>query len=250
MKSIKILCIGNSFSCDMSEYAPRILADLGYTVTFGNLHIGGCSLSTHLMHARSGDRDYEFFTSSGGEWVSRPAGLQEGILSSDWEIITLQQASGFSGISESYRANLWDLIDYVRRTATNPEVKLYWHKTWTYSQEFDHEYFNYYNRSQEVMYRAITNCVENEVLPTNAFSGVIPNGEVIRQGRKIFQETLNRDGFHLSIPLGRYLAALSLVKKVTGESLFRVRYAPDGLTEEVREQAVRCVEEVFTVANE
>jgi hypothetical protein len=51
-------------------------------------------------------------------------------------------------------------------------------------------------------------------------------------------DTLTRDGFHLSLDIGRYIAGLTLVGCLTGLDLSELTYMPAGVDEAVRSVAV------------
>lgn len=241
MKNIKILCIGNSFSDDMTYLSPQVFKGLGYDCKIGNLFIGGCTLSTHLKNAKSGEVAYDYFVNEGTVWTQSKASLIDALHSEAWDIITMQQASGFSGIAETYRANLWDLVEFVTRNVSDAKSKLYWHKTWSYAKGSDHPHFRFYGNDQNCMDQAIDDCVRNEVLPTGAFSGIIATGDVIKAGREIFNDSLTRDGFHLSVPLGRYLAALVFAFTATEEYAKDPMTQIDGISASQNAIAVKCV---------
>ena len=48
---MKVLSIGNSFSCDAQRYLHRIAKKDGVQLKTVNLFIGGCSLRTHYLNA-------------------------------------------------------------------------------------------------------------------------------------------------------------------------------------------------------
>ena len=55
-------------------------------------------------------------------------------------------------------------------------------------------------------------------------------------------DTLTRDGFHLTIPYGRYIAALTWGKVLTGKSVEGIAYAPEGVDEALKAIAIESVE--------
>ena len=50
----------------------------------------------------------------------------------DWDIITIQQASGDSDMPETY-GNLQNILDYIHEHKT--DAKIYWHMTWAYQSD-------------------------------------------------------------------------------------------------------------------
>ena len=87
------------------------------------------------------------------------------------------------------------------------------------------------------MYAAILNAVKTKVLPRTELT-IIPSGTAIQNGRQVFGDVLNRDGFHLSFGLGRYIAGLCVVKALVGLDIDNVTFAPEGVSDEERKLAI------------
>ena len=138
--------------------------------------------------------------------------LLYGLQDEDWDLITLQQVSGLSGIASSYTENgvLDHLIDYVNTHKTNPAAKLGWHMTWAYQSDSTHADFARYGRNQLTMFSGIVHAVREVIVPRDEFAVVIPAGTAIQNVRTSFiGDALTRDGYHLSYGLGRYVAGLT-----------------------------------------
>ena len=86
------------------------------------------------------------------------------------------------------------------------------------------------------MYNAILNAVQMKILPRNLT--VIPSGTAIQNARQVIGDVLNRDGFHLTFGLGRYIAGLCVVKALVGLDIDGVTWVPDGVSEEERKMAI------------
>ena len=217
-KSMKILAIGNSFSEDALYYLYEIARTAGYEdVTLGNLYIGSCTLDTHFANITGNRAEYKYQKNVSGTKTETPSTtMLEGIEDEDWDIITLQQGSGSSGLPETY-GHLEDLITYIHEHKTNPDAKLGWHLTWAYEGDSTHQDFANYDNDQMTMYHAIIDTVRQEVLPLDAFDFIIPSGTAIQNSRTSFVgDTLTHDGFHLSRPYGRYIAGLTWLETLTG----------------------------------
>jgi len=228
-ESLKILAIGNSFSTDGMQYLYDIAKSAGVKeVVLGNLYIGACSLETHLSRAKSGASAYTYYKNNSGTWTkTENATFLHGLLDEDWDYISLQQASADSGVASTYGKTLISLIGCVETQKTNPDAKLVWHMTWAYQQNSTHSAFPVYGRSQAKMYGMITEVVKNEVLPTGDFALVIPAGTAIQNARTSFTgDTLTRDGHHLSLTLGRYIASLCWYAAITGADITDIKYTP------------------------
>ena len=226
-KSIKILSIGNSFSDDATQWLGYILMDMGYTdIYLGNLYIGGCSIDTHWANAQSGEKVYDYRVSRWGTWSSSKQSLEHGVTAQEWDIITVQQVSQNSGMPETF-GNLQNLLDFVNSKKKNPDAKVYWHMTWAYESDSTHSGFPNYGSDQMTMYNSIVNAAKEKILTNDDFTGVIPSGTAIQNLRTSYLgDHLTRDGYHLSYDVGRYTAALTWAKLLTGESIDEVKYVP------------------------
>ncbi len=175
-KTLKVLAIGNSFSVDGMEYIYGIAKSAGYTnIVLGNLYIGGCSLSKHESNAKNNAPAYEFFTNTDGKWVSnKSTTIATGLAYTDWDCISIQQVSGYSGLVGSFEPSLTNLISYVKKAC--PNAKLVWHMTWAYQSNSGHSDFPKYGRDQIKMYNAITSATQKGILEAHKddFAGVIP----------------------------------------------------------------------------
>lgn len=228
--ALKILAIGNSFSEDAMEYLYNIATHSGFDkdkVVLGNLFIGGGTLQQHYQNSQNGT-SYTLQKRDGSNTiVTFSRTLQNAVKDEDWDIITLQQASGSSGVSETYEPYLSDLIDIIRENATNPDMKLGWHMTWAYQQDTTHNEFYKYDSDQMTMYNAIVSAVKEKVIPANKFDFIIPSGTAVQNMRTSFTgDTLTRDGYHMGYVLGRYIIGLTWFRTITGITLDSVGWGP------------------------
>ena len=64
-RSIKLLCIGNSFSVDAVQHLYGLLTDAGVeNILIGNLYVGGCTLKTHWDNIDTENAAYRFYLSN------------------------------------------------------------------------------------------------------------------------------------------------------------------------------------------
>ena len=230
-KKFRILAIGNSFSQDAMEHLYLVAHDLGIEdVVIGNLYIGGCSLERHYKNMTENIGDYTFFISDPETLSMIKEGdgrtMEYGITYTDWDYITVQQASNRSGLSDTY-SYLDDIIAYVNRKKTS-DSKLLWHMTWAYQQDSAHPGFANYNNDQKTMYDAIVSVTKEKILNTKEISGVIPVGTAIQNMRHTpIGDTLTRDGHHLSCGIGRYTAALTWLSYITGCDICGITAVPE-----------------------
>ena len=218
--SIKLLSIGNSFSLDAHEYLWDIIKSSGDydNIVLGNLYLGGGTLSTHVKNHVGEVSEYTYYLNETGKRTTlKEYDLLTALTGEDWDYITLQQASGSSGIASTYYPYLDLLIDIVR--AICPEAKLLWHMTWAYQQDCTLSAFSKYGNDQMVMYEAILSVVEDVVVPCGAISEALPVGTAIQNLRTSpLGDTLTRDGCHLS-KLGCFAAGLMWYRALTGKSI-------------------------------
>lgn len=239
-REIKLLCLGNSFSIDSLEYLHQILTDMGYEkIVLGNLAMAGCSLETHYKNLNSDAAEYLYYYNDGKGWSETTNIKPHGVIENgDWDIISIQQASHDSGIAGTYKylPRILNKLDELEHSA-----RYVWNMTWAYQQNSKHDAFYLYESDQIKMYQAIVTAVKKNVESDDRITAVIPAGTAIQNARASWKgDTLTRDGFHLSIPFGRYIAALTFAGVLTGESIENVNYRPAGLSEEERDLAVEC----------
>lgn len=229
---VRVLAIGNSFSEDaIEQYLYELAAAQGDSLVIGNAYIGGCSIDRHWSNAQSGKAEYRYRKIVGGKTVTRQHADLASIISDDqWDVISLQQASHFSGLPYTY-ANLSRLKDYVLATCTNPKVQIVWHLTWAYSKDSRHGSFRFYRKDQQRMYNDIL-LTAQDVLPRVGISRVIPVGMAIQMMRGKMGDVLCRDGFHLEKTYGRYTAACTWCEFLTGRRVVGNAYRPQGVDEQ------------------
>lgn len=199
---LKILGLGNSFSCDATTYLDRIANDLYVR----NLYIGGCSLEGHVDKIENKKAWYEY-QAQGVKIGETTVSANDIIASENWDIITVQQASHYSGIYETHEPYLTKILEFIRRTC--PGAKIVWHQTWSYSTTSGHEGFANYNRDQELMWSKIEEC-SHRVVKEHALDGILEVGKAIQTLRRTLPPDgteFCRDGFHLTYDYGRYAAA-------------------------------------------
>ena len=243
---LKVLAIGNSFSIDSMAHLWNMLNESGQydDVKLGNLAIGGCSLDTHYNNIVNDNPLYEYWFNESGPYIVHPERkLYDKLISEDWDIITIQQVSQDSGRPETF-GHLNEILEYLKSHEIG-NAKIYWNMTWAYQQDTDHGGFANYNKDQMTMYNAITDTVEDTIVPNPLIDGVLPTGTAIQNLRTALGDTLTRDGFHLSEGIGRYTAALTWYSYLTGKDASTVTWTPADFTEEITPH----LEKVYAAVN-
>ena len=231
---IRILAIGNSFSEDaVEQYLYELFVAAGQEVVIGNLYIGGCTLERHWGNTSNGKTDYCYRKIVGGvKTETKNTTLLYGVQDEPWDIISLQQASGVSGLYQSYTPYLPNLIEWLKLNAPKKDFRLAWHQTWAYASSSMHGEFPNYGSDQMTMFNAIVGCVRN-LMKDNSFDILIPSGTAIQNARtSILGDSFNRDGYHLEVNYGRYTAACTWFEAISGHSVVGNPYAPASVNAE------------------
>ena len=219
-KFMNILAIGNSFSEDATTYLHQIAKSDGVNLKVANLFIGGCSLETHWDNILADSKSYEYRLN--GEFHGKITSIKEEILEGGWDYITLQQASGYSGIKETYYQFITNISEYIKELA--PKAKQVIHETWAYEVDSTHGDFVKYDNNQENMYQKLKEAYYS--VSKDLGLPVIPCGDIIQAVRQnsLFNYknsglSLCRDGFHMHLVYGRYLTGIVWYKFFQGISV-------------------------------
>jgi beta-glucosidase len=232
---VHILAIGNSFSEDAVEQNLYELAAAdGQRTIIANMYIGGCPLERHLNNAKKDAADYRYrkIGTDGVRHQIDHMTLAKAIKDEHWDYISLQQASGFSGLYESYTPYMAELLAYVKRLAPK-DCKIVWHQTWAYAQDSNHSDFPKYHNSQIEMYKAIMDASQR-VVKDYKLALVVPSGTAVQNARTTFiGDNMNRDGYHLEFVYGRYTAACTWYEAIFRRGVVGNSYFPNGLKPDI-----------------
>ena len=237
---LKVLAIGNSFSQD----ATAMLENLGEGLYVRNLYIGGCSLMTHAKNAVSGERAYDYEML--GSRIYKTT-IKEALMQREWDVITLQQVSGDSGIEETFYPYITELIALIRQIRPNAEIRL--HRTWAYEFGSTHPRFADYGCDRDRMWQSIYGTYN--AIGNREGLKIIPAGDFIQYLRTVpeFNKIKGgldtcRDGFHIAHGFGRYALALTWWWSLTGQIPTKVpSNVPTELADKVRGAFERFIEE-------
>lgn len=235
---MKILAIGNSFSINTLEHVAEITKSLGVEeIYLGNLYISGCPVKIHAENARNDAAAYRYYSNSGNGWsFVEDKKMSDALKEQSWDVITMQQASYFSGQDDSY-SELDFLIQYVRGIV-GESPKLVWNMTWAYQDGSSG--LNAYDKKQSVMYTKILRALDKKIASNENFAAILPVGTAIQNARTSFLgDTLTTDGRHLN-KLGEYIAGLTLAYKITGLPINNVDFAPQGINQRQKDTAIEA----------
>lgn len=242
---LRILAIGNSFTHNASNYIPFIIDSLNAdSVYMAKLTRSGCSLAMHWNSHCSDTPDYDFHYSDKGKWYAGDIKTIDSALELyDWDIIVIQQASGDSGIFDTYQPYLDNLIQLFR--VSNPNAKLAWHYTWPYRDGTTHDYFARYDRDPKTMYDAIIQACD---MASEGFDIKIPSATLIWEMRQKYPEVENQfstDGYHISDPLALYALSVlwyeCLIRPECDTSALTLQHYPSGIDARQLERALEII---------
>jgi len=171
-RTVKLFLIGNSFSRNATQYLPELAKEGGHELIIGRAELGGCSLERHWRHAAAAEANPE--DPEGNPYGKKS--LKKLLGENSWDIITIQQASTYSGEQDSYRPYARNLTNYVKKL--QPQAEVVFHQTWAYRN--DANYFTRINgdtraKSQREMWehsRAAYHALAKEL-----GLRIIPNGD-------------------------------------------------------------------------
>ena len=253
-KILKVLAIGNSFSEDgIENYLYDLAKADGQQIIIGNMYIGGASIQLHVKNSREDKASYSYrkVGLDGKKITTKDVSISQAIADEDWDYISLQQASPFSGQHAVIMKDLPELIRYVT-SLKKPHTKLVYHQTWAYQQDSDHKGFANYDNSQEKMYAAIVNATK-KINKMNDFDMVVPAGTAIQNARTSSQgDTYTRDGYHLELNFGRFTAACTWYEKLFGKDVRKNTYKPEQVTDKqakiAKNAAHKAVKKPFRIS--
>lgn len=211
---MKVLSIGNSFSCDAQRYLHQIAAADGVFLKCVNLMIGGCSLRTHYLNSLDDKKAYGF--EFNGEDTGIKVSIKETLVSDEWDVVTLQQVSSQSPYFDTYLPYLTELNAYIKKYS--PKSKIYIHQTWSYEQGSDRLCKEIGYQEQADMFEDIKKSYSKAEELIEA-DGVIPSGQAMQNALSYGIEKVHRDTFHASLGFGRYLLGLTWYQTLTGNEI-------------------------------
>lgn len=237
---MNILSIGNSFSQDAQRYLHEIAKKDGICLNSYNLFIGGCSLSTHYRNMISENREY--FLEVNGVRTGFKVSLKEGLLSTNWDVITIQQASHESFNFDNYEPYLTKIVEFVKCCC--PKAKIAIHQTWAYEDGSNRLSSMGFEKRAD-MFSGILNAYERAADVIGA-DFVIPSGQLMEKLTNAGIEKVHRDTFHAKLGVGRYALGMLWYAKLTGNSIDANEFCDfdEAVSQEEIEIVKSCVKEL------
>ena len=238
---MKILSIGNSFSQDAQRYLHRLAKQDGTDIKTVNLFISGCPLRKHYLNMLDDNAAYAF--EFNGESTGLKVSIHQALVSDNWDVVTLQQASSLSGVAETYSPYLEELAAYVRQYC--PHAKIFIHQTWAYEDGSEKLRALSLFATAKEMLAAVCDAYDAAAQKICA-DGIIPCGKAMMAATELGIEKIHRDTYHASLGAGRYLLALCWYKTLTGRDISSNAFDEFDIpmTALERELAIRAVNSV------
>jgi hypothetical protein len=169
-KTMRICCIGNSFSQGAVSYLRDIARAAGCKAVISEAAYPGCSLKQHWDCIDAGEKDP---TSK----AARPFGktTRELIGPGPWDVVTIQQASTISDDLNTYRPYAKQIVDWVKQISPNAEIVV--HQTWAYRA--DDPRFATGKQTHEAMYAKLT--AAYRTIADELGLRVLPVGDAVHQ---------------------------------------------------------------------
>ena len=192
-KALKVLMIGNSFTCSAMRQTPAIAKALDCELDVANLSIGGCPLSKHWANVEKAATDSEFrpynvqisWTSCDAKnapirkvMKGSSANIPQVLAADKWDIVTIQQASGQSAFYKTYQPYADNLIAKIRELAPQAEIRI--QETWSYSP-YDGR-LNVWKMTPDTMYEALHESYQTLAKKHNL--KIIPTATAVQEFRK------------------------------------------------------------------
>ena len=258
-KPIKILAIGNSYSCNTTEYISRIAESMGLDITGACLYYQGCMLDRHIRHYEAyeklghdayyagGNNDkYEAFYVNGVSSMDNRS-IQEAVAYTDWDYITLQQTPNSCDNIDKYwtptNPDLTTLYEYVKAELNkngNKKCEILLNQGWSFSLAmstnnayvyYPVDYDNtkdFFEKIEETVNKAAEIVKEQEGLKKPL--DIVPSGKAVQLAKDEFgfgdtygdDDSLYADYISHMSNAGRYLTGCVWIETFAAKSGMKV----------------------------
>ena len=146
-KTVRVFCLGNSFSGNATRYLKDLAAAGGQTLVLKQVTPGGYSLAQYTKVIETIEAADEKAA------LTAPAdGVRQFLGEGPWDVVTIQQYSFISHDVSTYRPYAKKVYDYVKKRA--PGARVVMHETWAY--RVDDPRFADGKFSQKLMYEQLS----------------------------------------------------------------------------------------------
>lgn len=133
---LKVLAIGNSFTKDSFFFFDDVERaqdpDDEIKMVVGYLYEGGVPVQTHANNATKDKEAYIYYKydrTVSKDFTEVKSTTRAALLDEDWDLISIQMTPILSS-DDGKESGLDTLVDFIRKNATNPKVKLGEHSPW------------------------------------------------------------------------------------------------------------------------
>lgn len=239
---MNILEIGNSFGFDSIAQSYSILEACGVNELYQTaVHYPACDVSRHVKHINSNMSPYWVYrkSSSEEEWSeSYPEGMLPSLGEKKWDIISFMPGMYDLYDVEEFSSNIDTLYNYVKNnTVGNPDY--YWIMPWPIVNEQGNDY----PEQEQLLFRILRKQTKEMIMPKGIFKDFIPVGTTVMNLRTTdMASRMTRDTLHMSIPLGRYAAALTYTAKITGKLPSEITYKQNDISDEDAKLVIKAAD--------
>lgn len=154
--TLNILMIGNSFCYYYVEELYGMLTAAGYkNVNVCNVYYSGCPLKSHWEWWKSGEANYNYWTTNEtGRNETVSVNLEYCLKQRNWDVISLQESSRgvrnsggvqpHLALTQTYLTDLWG---YIKEQF--PQSRHLWHQTWSYQIGYDRNNYQMLDLAQQ-----------------------------------------------------------------------------------------------------
>ena len=207
----KILSIGNSFSTDTFQYIEKIAKSVNIDLKVYSLFIGGCSMNMHYENLVDDANEYELYTHEQEGFVClEKLTIKEALKRHKYHYINIQQGSADGSRYTDFKSyeKIIDIINIIK-SLINYECKFVFNMTWIGEETFNHPELITYDRNQLAMFEKLCEVMKNDMSKLKELECISYTGTAIQNARTANIGILTRDGYHLSLIVGRFIASLN-----------------------------------------
>lgn len=189
-KPLRVLMIGNSFSISCMKHIPMVAKSLGLELDITSMYIGGSSLRNHANNIASKQPDYTPYLISRNRCGKEcplecirgkvnKSNIPQVLKCADWDVVTIQQASGQSWCPETYRPYGDQVVKTIRDFTPGAEIVM--QQTWSYAVG-EKRMSSSWRITQNEMYEKLR-CAYRDFAAVYGLR-IIPMGEAVQEWRK------------------------------------------------------------------
>lgn len=241
---MKILFIGNSFAEDTAWLSADVALSMGIEkIKVGVLYVGGCPIEKHYEHITEDSPVYLYHLNEGCGWSSTPNfKISDALRSDEWDWVVIQHGTngGNRYTSVECYEKLSPLVEKVK-TITGEQTKIAFNLTWMGEPDYRHHEIISYGGDTALMRERLVEVTKAAVLSDPKVDRLVPTGTAVENARTSQIGKLTRDGYHLSLDKGRYIAALTLISTLSELDPAKVGWTPEGVDEYAKAVAIESV---------